>query len=196
MLTALGNPVADGQVALLSNGAVVATSLVDATGAYGFVVASPGTFDLRAAAPDADFEPVSGLAVNPGDSPNVDFVAGDATLQVTVTDNIQPVTGALVMLFLQQGGEVVPAGFAELEAGAVVTFSNLLPGNYKIDVTNSCHPRGHAPQSVCSPATTLRRQLNFSNNLSYQARSLTAQRSQLEMRPSRSTRLPTTVSSL
>ena len=150
LLTVLGSPVADGQVALLSNGAVVATSLVDATGAYGFLVASPGTYDLRAAAPDANFEPVSGLAVNPGDSPSLDFVAGDATLQVTVTDDIQPVTGALVMLFLQQGGEVVPAGFAELEAGAVVTFANLLPGNYKIDVTNSPGREGSATVSLAA----------------------------------------------
>lgn len=132
--TAGGAPVEGGVVYLLQSGELITSAPIDATGKYFFLVERPGAFDLVAAASNASFAPVTGVAVADGSTVQQDLVSGTASLTVTVTDPALGPAGAVVRIALDVPGGPVSEGAVRVGADGVAVFENLAAGDYTVRV--------------------------------------------------------------
>jgi subtilase family serine protease len=133
LLTSTGTAVSGGIVQLLTGGEAVASADVGGDGSFGFLLLGGGTFDLQAIADGATFAPVSAVTVQSGQTVQQDFVAGTASLHVTVNNPDAGVAGATVVLVL--GAVQVESG--KEDASGTITFANLAPGDYQVQVTTT-----------------------------------------------------------
>ena len=148
-------PAANGEVALLQNGQVVATSSTDATGRYNFLLQQPGTFDLQASAGNATYLPVTNVSVSAGQSVTKNFSAGAGAIHLTVTDSTESVAGASVDVF--QVSTNLEVGYAVLTDNGQFSLSNLVDGDYRIviGVDNDGFARGAVTTITVSGGATV-----------------------------------------
>jgi hypothetical protein len=143
-----GNPITDGVVTLDLSGNQIATAQTDATGAYKFLIAQPGTFDLLAASGAATFAPATGVAVAAGASVTENFQSGSGTLGVTVTDANQPVAGDVVELASTVAGAPALLVSATVGTSGTASFVNLAAGDYTVVVQGANGDSGQTTVTV------------------------------------------------
>ncbi|HUY34489.1 MAG TPA: carboxypeptidase regulatory-like domain-containing protein, partial [Pirellulales bacterium] len=138
-----GGPIAGATVRLYDSGTNTLVGITDTAsdGSYGFVALQAGTFDLQASAVGATFSQISGVSLTTGANVTQDIAAGTGTLQVTVVDDVQTVTGASVALFYKTSHGSFLAGSVVLDSTGVANFANLAAGNYLLQAV-SANDRG------------------------------------------------------
>ncbi len=130
--------VAGKSVSLFQAGQLVESTVSDASGVYRFLVFQSGPFEVGVATPEMGVALQSNLTATIGvETQAPPLKAGTAPLSVTVTDSTNgPVPEASV--------SVRPAAIpdsqglaigSQTDAGGVVSFSSLVPGDYVVSVT-------------------------------------------------------------
>jgi hypothetical protein len=154
LTTNAGAPITDGQVTLYFSGQPVATANTDATGAYSFLLARPGKFDLVAISPSASFNPITNLPVAAGATVVQNFKAGTGTVSVKFTDAAQAVAGGNVFVDrLNIEGGSAEAGSQTIGTNGTATFANLVPGQYQVVAALSNGDTGQATITVVAGKT-------------------------------------------
>ena len=154
---AQGTAITDGVVGLYQSGQLITYVTADATGNYALVLLQPGTFDLIATSDQASFDPSAAVVVQSSDSLVVNFHSGIGTLVATITDSQIAVAGATATLVRTGtvGGDV-ESSIGTIASDGTVMFSNLVAGNYRIDVMLSGGDRGSTSLTISAPGTTSR----------------------------------------
>jgi subtilase family serine protease len=148
LLTASGAAMSKGTVQLLTGGEAVASADVGSDGSFGFLLLGGGTFDLQAFADGATFARVSGVTVQSGQTVQQNLTAGSASLHVTVSNPDAGVAGATVLLLLRLSDGLAQVGSGTADANGAITFANLAPGDYQVQVITTDARGGGATTSV------------------------------------------------
>ena len=145
--------VRDGQVSLLENGRVIATTSADLSGAFQFALLRGGTFQIQATSDFVCFGASATVTVNPGDEAMVNLTAGDGTLAVSLASSSGPVGGRFSLRLTRLDTQAQITGTIEIEAGGAHTLRNLSAGDYQVEVWGN-GLGGEATISVAGSGTT------------------------------------------
>ncbi|HEV7866789.1 MAG TPA: carboxypeptidase regulatory-like domain-containing protein, partial [Chthoniobacteraceae bacterium] len=151
--SAAGGQIA-GIVSLLLDGLTVASTRTDAAGNYLFLIERAGTYTVQASAARASFDPSAPIAVANGSAIQQTLSSGTGRVSLTLTDALQAVEGASVLLNRVLGdGSIATAGSATVGADGAATFENLAAGNYRVSVTGANNRAGTVSTAVAAGAT-------------------------------------------
>ncbi|HVX63672.1 MAG TPA: carboxypeptidase regulatory-like domain-containing protein, partial [Pirellulales bacterium] len=131
---------------------LAASTQTASDGSYQFLILAPGAFDIVVTDPTASFAPQTNISATTG-TVTEDFAAGGSTLSITVSDPINPIAGAYVMLSFEgpAGSELL--GTTTLDGTGVVTFNNLAAGNYSVAVLGTTGDSGSTTLSLSTNET-------------------------------------------
>ncbi|MBX9652245.1 carboxypeptidase regulatory-like domain-containing protein, partial [bacterium] len=133
LLDSVGNPISQGIVELLLGGQPVSQATVDSNGNYAFYLTSPGIFQLQAFSNNGSFA-AKDITISGDDDQTANLIAGGASVEITVTNPVGSVDSAYVRLQRFVGGSYQDVALALADSDGHASFSNLLAGDYRINV--------------------------------------------------------------
>ncbi|MBX9652516.1 carboxypeptidase regulatory-like domain-containing protein, partial [bacterium] len=131
--TSTGEPIADAFITVIQNGQTVAYTFTDESGNYRFLFFGVGTYEIRAFADNASFNPATSVILGVGSLAQVDFVAGESTLVIQATFAGQAASGAIATLTTESGIGVDVL----LDENGLALVQNLVAGTYTLQVRNA-----------------------------------------------------------
>lgn len=120
----------NGAVSLVADDHIVAIAHTNADGRFFFTSVAPGQYSLLAEFADGTAAPFQGLTVSVGQDYDVDFTSGSSQLEIVLQDYSPTETPATAYLTTQNGVVLRE----ELRPDGSVSFSNLVAGQYRVDV--------------------------------------------------------------
>lgn len=135
--------VADGDVNLLDNGKVVATTRSDLDGNYAFRLVRGGSFTVQAVAATGTFTNTEVL-VTAGETTTHDLVAGTGSLAISIDGGGHSIIGARVTIGKSAGDTNLIVDSQAVLDGLPIDVQNLASGTYVIDVRGSGNLGGEA----------------------------------------------------
>jgi hypothetical protein len=132
-----GDAVKEAVVTLFHGGQPVIATTSDSDGRYRFGLFREGVFALEAIGVDLSFPRVTGLTVNAGETVHQDLVAGNASLQVTVTGPPDVIEGTQLYLEMETPGGNQIVSVVTLDASGATTFQGLAEGDYRLNARGS-----------------------------------------------------------